>query len=419
MKKTFFQSMLNVVSGWWPFGGSGEERMLPFTGAATESGAMVTPASALKLSAVWACISLRSDAMATLPLHLRYADKTVASDHPLHRLLRLAPNADMTAAEFWGMQFAGVDMWGNAYSRKHWNDRRDTVVALTPMRPERTIVRRAKNGALGYIDIDRPADVITQDDVFHIKGFTLDGINGLSPLQYAAETMGALLMANQAATREFRNGLKVGGFLKTGQTTLNDKQRSSLREALARFGLPENQGKWMILEAGMEPASAASIKVNPIDAQLLESRYFGIEEICRAFRVPPQLIGHVSKASSWASSLENTNLGFLTYSLGPQLARVEQSISRHLIRPEERAALEPKFKPEGWLRVNSAARSSFYVHMLQNGVMTRNEVRALEDLPPVEGGDVLTVQLNLAPLDQIGDTPDEAALKDWIKEITA
>ena len=416
---SFFQSLRTVVGGWWPFGGRGAERALPFGAVGTESGAIVTPNAALKLSAVWACVSLRSDAMAALPFSLRTADKQTATDHPIYKLLRHSPNADMTAAEFWGAMLSGVDMWGNAYALKHWDDKRQRVVALTPLRPEHTAIERAENGALRYADVTKPHTYWSQADVFHLKGFSLDGIVGLSPLSYAAETMGALLVANQAASREFRNGLKVGGFLRTGQGTLSEPQREKLREALARFGLPENQAKWMILEAGMEPASANSLKINPADAQLLESRYFGIEEICRAFRVPPQLIGHISKASSWASSLENTNLGFLTYSLGPQITRTEQAISKQLLRPEERHQYEPKFKAEGWLRVNSAARAAFYVHMLQNGVMTRNEVRALEDLPPVEGGDALTIQLNLTPLDRMGsDTQDADTLKDWLKKIT-
>ena len=129
---------------------------------------------------------------------------------------------------------------------------------------------------------------------------------------------------------------------------------------------------------------------------------FGIEEICRAFGVPPQLIGHTDKASSWASSLDATNMGFLTYSLRPSLVRIEQTISRKLLSPAERKQYRPKFAVEGMLRTDTAARAQFYAQMLQNGVMSRNDVRRLEDLPPVDGGDELTVQLNLTTINQIG-----------------
>ena len=161
--------------------------------------------------------------------------------------------------------------------------------------------------------------------------------------------------------------MKVGGFLESGETTLTKEQRHSLRESLSMFSRPENAGKYMVLEAGMKVASASNIRINPVDAQLLESRYFGIEEICRAFGVPPQLIGHTNKASSWASSLEQTNQGFLTYSLNPQLVRYEQTIARKLLLPHEKYLYRPKFAVDGLLRANNTARADFYVKMTQNG----------------------------------------------------
>lgn len=381
------------------------ERALPFDSHTTPAGSTVGPDSSLRLSAVWACVRLRSQTIASLPLHLRAEDKSLAKQHPLYRLLHSSPNADMTASEFWEAQLASLDLWGNSFVLIEWDGRR--VVSLTPLNPEKVVVVRSNSGELTYeYKAGGKVTVYREEEILHLKGFTLDGIMGLSPIQFAAETMGGLMDANRAASREFQNGLKVGGFLKTGSITLQKEQRDRLRDSLSQFGRPENAGKWMVLEAGMEPASAQGIRMNPADAQLLESRYFGIEEICRAFGVPPQLIGHTDKASSWASSLENTNLGFLTYSLRPVLVRIEQAITKKLLLPEERDQYRPKFAVEGLLRADSAARSSFYSQMLQNGVMSRNDVRALEDLPPVEGGDALTVQLNLTTIDKIG-APEE------------
>ena len=414
----FFENLLTWTRG-WRRSTIGSDTAGPFEYAQTESGVSVTPATALKLSAVWACVNLRSATISSLPLHLRASDRSHARRHPLYRILHDSPNAAMTASEFWEMQLASLDMWGNAYAFIDRNGAGD-IVALNPLRPEKVSVKRSQSGAISYVEsragreIEHPAD-----RVFHLKGFTLDGLVGLSPIQYQAETMGGLMSANRAAAREFLNGLKVGGFLKAGSTTLKPEQRAQLHAALASFGLPENAGKWMVLEAGLEPASSQGMKVNPADAQLLESRYFGIEEVCRAFRVPPQLIGHTDKASSWASSLENTNLGFLTYSLRPTLVRIEQAISKQLLRPEERTEYRPKFAVEGLLRADSAARASFYAQMLQNGVFSRNDVRGLEDLPPVDGGDALTVQLNLTTLDKIGEEAPadgaKRALLEWLR----
>ena len=161
----------------------------------------------------------------------------------------------------------------------------------------------------------------------------------------------------------------------------------------------------------MDVVSGASIRLNPQDAQLLESRYFGIEEICRTFATPPQLVYHTSKASSWASSLEGMNLGYLTYSLRPILVRIEQAIIKKLLTPAERKAYKPRFSVEGLLRADTAGRASFYAQMLQNGVMSRNEVRELEDLPPVAGADSLTVQLNLTPIDRLNEVQAKAQTK--------
>ena len=258
-----------------------------------------------------------------------------------------------------------------------------------------------KDGSLRYeYTTNGKVEVFHEDDIFHLKGLSLDGISGLSAIAYAASAIGSQIDANKSAQSEFKNGLKVGGFLKTGERELNDEQRAYLKASLAEYSRPENAGKNMVLELGMDYAAAG--RINPLDAQLLESRYFGIEEICRAFNVPPQLIGHTNKASSWASSLEQTNMGFLTYSLRPDLARLEQLIVRKLLIPAERKKYQPRFSVEGLLRADSQGRASFYTQMLQNGVMSRNDVRELENLPKVPNGDDLTVQLNMTTIDKIG-----------------
>lgn len=407
--REFWQSVFDyprTPGNFRPWSSPEEQRIGPVDSISTQSGVVVTPDRALRLSAVWACVGLRSDLLSSLPCILRDEGKRPLTGHPLYTILHDQANADMSAADFWQFAQTSVDLWGNAYARIDRNVLGD-VIALTPLRPEKMTVRRNGNGAISYLyeikgGVTRE---YRQGEIFHLKGFSVDGLVGLSPLRYAAEVMGNQTAANDAATREFRNGLKVGGFLKTGAQVLTQDQRDRLRANLGEFSSPENAAKWMVLEANMEPVSANAIRMNPADAQLLESRYYGIEEICRAYRTPPQLIGHTNKASSWASSLENTNLGFLTYTFRPILTKNEQAISMQLLRPEERGKIKPKFSIEGLLRADSAARANFYRTMVAIGAYSVNDVLELEDRPPVDGGDVRTVQLNLLPLEQVGKQP--------------
>lgn len=383
-----------------PFGAPGTSSVAPVDSVVTPWNQTVTPDRALSIATVWACVSLRAAVISTLPIMVKGRDKRVLTNHPLYGLLHDSPNADMTASEFWEATIASLDLWGNAYARKDYNG--GVLVALTPLRPERMTVVRANDGTISfrYARPGREPEVLTQDEVFHLKGFTVDGLVGLSPLKYAAQVMGHQIEANEAAAREHRNGLKVGGFLKTGATTLTDQQRERLRANLSTFSSPENASKWMVLEAGMEPVSANGIRMSPEDAQLLESRYFGIEELCRIYRVPPQLIGHTNKASSWASSLENTNLGWLQYGLRPDLVRIEQAIRKQLLPPEDRARVEVKFNVEGLLRADSKTRSEFYRALWGIGAVDASEIREKEDMVPREGADTLFVPVNMQPIDR-------------------
>lgn len=380
----------------------------PFDSYASPGGSVVTPETSLKLSAVWACVRLRSETISTLPLHLYDSNKKIAKDHSLYRILHDVPNADMCASEFWQVQSACLDLWGNAYNliSRYSNGE---VIALEPLFPNLMTPKRTREGLIQYHYTENGKTTIYSDEeILHFKGFTLDGLVGLSPIQFFAQTIGMQFDANGQAQDWFKNGLKVGGFLETGEKTLTDDQRKKLRSGLAEFSKIENAGKFMTLEAGMKVSSASNIRINPIDAQLLESRYFGIEEICRAYGVPPQLIGHTSKASSWASSLEQTNQGFLTYSLNPQLVRYEQTIARKLLLPQDKYKYRPKFSVDGLLRADVTKRSEYYVKMTQNGIMTRNEVRDLEDWAASDdpAANQLTVQMQMVPIGNQGN-PDE------------
>ncbi|KSL11263.1 MAG: phage portal protein [Pseudomonas aeruginosa] len=367
------------------------------------SGKNVTVDKALQLSTVWACVRLLSESVSTLPLKLyrRLPDgsREQAKDHPLFRLLCRTPNAEMTPQRFMLMVVASICLRGNAFVEKKMIGTR--VVALVPLPPQYMRVKREDSGRLKYTYTENGVErVIPENNLMHIRGFGLDGVCGMLPVTMGREIFGSAMSAEEAAAKVFAQGMQASGIL-SGDTTLTPKQREDLRASLTAFMGSQNAGKIMVAEAGLK---YQGITMNPEAAQMLESRSFNVEEMCRWFRVPPFMVGHMDKQSSWASSVEAQNLHFLTNSLRPLLVNIEQEITRCLIGEADADEFFAEFAVEGLLRADSTARAAWYNTALQNGWMSRNEVRRLENLPPIEGGDVFTVQSALVPLEQLGAT---------------
>lgn len=362
------------------------------------AGKHVTAETSLELATVWACVRLLSETVATLPfmLYRTAADggRTVANEDPLYALIHDAPNADHTAVEFWEGVVLSLCLWGNAFAKKEIIGGR--VVALTPLRCDRMAVRRTSAGAREYIYSDpKGRRVYREDDIFHVRGFGGAGDVGLSPISFARQSFGTAMAADELAGAMFANGARPTGILTVDQV-LKPEQRKQVQEAIvAPFVGSDNAGGLMVLEAGMK---FQAVTMSPEDSQFLETRSFQVEEICRWFRVPPFMVGHTQKSTSWGSGLEQQLIGFLTFALKPYLSRIEQAVSRSLIPAAQRSVLKPEFNVEGLLRTDSAARAAFYAIMVQNGIMTRNEVRRLENRPPLPGGDELTVQSQNVPL---------------------
>lgn len=250
---------------------------------------------------------------------------------------------------------------------------------------------------MGAPVLGQPQD-IPSADMMHIAGFSLDGLLGLSAIQYGARAIGQAISANTAAESMFANGLHKTVAFKVDRV-LKPDQREEFRDYVAALSGAINAGRSPVLGQGV---AAETIGLDPTDAQLLESRSYSVEEVCRFFGVAPILIGHGDKQSSWPTSTEAQKDLFLTMALRPILKRIEESIRKHLLAPGERRLYYARFNLEGLLRADSAGRASYYATLAQNGVMTRNEIRALEDLAPMAGGDALTVQTNLTPLPQLG-----------------
>lgn len=371
------------------------------------AGKSVTPDTALSLSTAWACVRLLSETIGTLPLGV-YArqgeDKAPVRDHALYEMLHDSPNADQTAAEFWEGMVACLGLWGNGYAEKGFMGSR--LVSLTPLRPDLMRVYRDESGRRKYRYSDPKGQrVLDEDAVFHLRGFGVGGDTGLSPISYARQTMGTALAADEVAAKFFGSGLQLSGFIDSGQPKLRPDQREDIAKLFERFMGSSNAGKLMVLEAGMK---YLPLGMNPEDAQLLATRAFHVEEICRWFRVPPFMVGHTEKTTSWGTGLEQQMIGFLTFSLRPYLTRIEQAVKKQLIAPAERKTLSVEFNLEGLLRADSQGRAALYSTFAQNGISSRNEIRARENLARREGGDSLTVQSNLLPLDQLGQQPARA-----------
>lgn len=377
-----------------------------WNGTQSTSGQTVSETSALQLSAVWACVRLISETIATLPLSMyekTSAGKRVASQHPLQMVIHDQPNTDSTASVFWESMIAAMLLRGNGRAEKLMAG--DRLVGLQFLDPKRLTPSRRGDGTKEwrYTEKNGKQRVIPNTRIWKIPGFSLDGDDGVSVIQYGANVFGAAQGADTAAAKTWENGLLQTVYYKM-ERVLKPEQRAEFRENLKEITGAINAGKSPLLEGGM---SADTIGINPNDAQLLESRGFSVEEICRWFRVPPFMVGHSEKSTSWGSGIEQQMIGFLTFTLAPWLRRIEQAISKDLLTPAERLRYYPKFAVEGLLRADSSGRSAFYTAMVNNGILTRDEVRELEDREPMGGNAaVLTVQSAMTSLDSIGNTSD-------------
>lgn len=379
----------------------------------------VTDASALQLSAVWACTSLLADTISTLPVGFyerKPTGRIPAESHSLFRVLRRQPNADMTSAQFIGATISNMLLRGTAYWEKDISGGR--IIGLSLLPTARVSVTCKPNGEEEYRYTYRGKQrLIPASKLVRIPGFSLDGIHGLSAIEFGANVFGNAQAAEMAAGGTFSKGLLPTTYFKY-PTMLKREQRDDMRETIKRLSGAVNAGEPVILEAGME---AGALGINPHDAQLLESRAFSVEEICSWFRVQPFMIGRASQGqTNWGTGIEQQMIGFVTFTLAPWLRRIEQAIEKDLLTREEQGRYYAEFSLEGLLRGDSAARASFYATALQNGWLTRNQVRAYENLPPIDGGDVLTVQSNLIPLDQLGGAgaanDARSALVNWLTE---
>lgn len=375
---------------------------------ASVAGQDVNNETILRLSTVWSCTRLIAESIAQLPLSIYErtpAGKRIASQHGLQLILHSRPNADSTASLYWESVVAAMLLRGRALSEKLMIGER--VVGLSFLAPARTSgPHKRGDGSKFYrfTNEDGRQREIPASRVWVIPGFSLDGKNGCSVIRYGASVFGSALAADNAATATFKNGMMKAVYFRM-EKLLTKGQREEFRESLEELQGAINAGKSPLLEGGMD---AKEVGISPADAQLLQSRGWSVEEICRWFRTPPWMVGHTEKSTSWGTGIEQQMIGFLTFTLAPWLRRIEQSIDKDLLTPAENVRYYAKYSVEGLLRADSAGRAAFYAVMVDKGILTRDEVRELEDRVPMGGNAaVLTVQSAMTTLDSLGASTTE------------
>ncbi len=384
-----------------------------FLGGST-SGKTVTERSAMQMTAVYSCVRILAEAIAGLPLHLyTYKEdggKEKAIGHPLYLLLHDEPNPEMSSFVFRETLMTHLLLWGNAYAQIIRNGKGE-VVALYPLMPNRMTVDRDSSGQLFYSyqmnNSDAPTMktgtvILKPSDVLHIPGLGFDGLVGYSPIAMAKNAIGLAIATEEYGAKFFANGATPGGLLEYPGTVKDpDRVRESWNKG---FSGSQNAGKVAILEEGMK---YTPISIAPEQAQFLETRKFQINEIARIFRVPPHMVGDLEKSSF--SNIEQQSLEFVKYTLDPWVVRWEQSLSRALFTPEEKKKYFFKFNVEGLLRGDYQSRMNGYATARQNGWMSANDIRELENLdriPAEEGGDLYLINGNMLPLVHAGAFAD-------------
>lgn len=380
-----------------------------FLGGST-SGKQVNERSAMQMTAVYSCVRILSEAVAGLPLHLyRYSadgSKEKAVDNPLYFLLHDEPNPEMTSFVFRETLMTHLLLWGNGYAQIIRNGKGE-VVALYPLMPNRMTVDRDDKGHLYYEYQTSSDDAHTTKggtvrlkptDVLHIPGLGFDGLVGYSPIAMAKNAIGMAIACEEYGAKFFANGATPGGLLEYPGTV---KDPEKVRESWNKgFGGSHNANKVAILEEGMK---YTPISISPNEAQFLETRKFQINEIARIFRVPPHMVGDLEKSSF--SNIEQQSLEFVKYTLEPWLIRWEQAMARVLISQNDKAAFFIKFNVDGLLRGDYASRMSGYATARQNGWMSANDIRELENLdriPAEDGGDLYLINGNMTKLSDAG-----------------
>ena len=376
----------------------------------SDSGMNVDEKSAMQIATVYACVRLLAESVAQLPLHLyRVTDpdgQEKALDHPLYKILFREPNPEMTSFSYWEAVMTHLLLWGNSYSQII-RDGKNTVLGIYPLLPENVEIDRTENGELYYIyhaytnevPGETNKDVIfRRDEILHIPGLSFNGLVGFSPIAMMKNSLGTTMAVEKYGSAFFKNGAQPAGVLEH-PGVLKDPQK--IRDNWVNaYGGPGNAHKVAVLEEGM---AYKPISLPPEDSQFLSTREFGVEEICRMFRVPPHMVQDLKRATF--SNIEHQSIDFVVHTLDPWLVRIEKAIVKDLLLDDEKDMFFPKFNVDGLLRGDYKSRMDGYSVGISTGIISPNEARRKENMPPLpeeEGGDFHIVNGTFIKLKDVG-----------------
>lgn len=397
----------NSFFGWFRSSGALSESVGSQNGAPSTALVPDTPVTgpdqALQIATVWACIERRATTVGSLPFFAyeqANGQKQLARSSRLYSLLHDSPNARMTPLEFWRAMMMNHDLRGNAYARIDRDPRTGEAMALWPMPADQVEPYVLDDGAMAYAyRLDSDIAILAAENVLHLKGLG-NGTIGLAKLEFMRSTTDEAAKAQQSASRIFGNGGKPTGVLMV-DGVLKPEQRIALQNRFAEMA-SGSTARLYVLEASMK---YQQLSLSPEDQQLLETRRYTIEEICRWFDVPPVLVHH-SNVTTWGTGIEQIVEGFNKFTIRPMCVSIEQAVRKRVMTPAQRARMSVEFSLDALLRANAKDRAELHAKNVQNGLATRNEVRQLENLPPDPSpmANTLTVQSNLVPIDMLGKT---------------
>ena len=382
-----------------------------FTFGKASSGEQVDEKSAMQIATVYACVRLLAESVAQLPLHLyRYTDngtgKEMAADHPVYPIIHRQPNPEMTSFTWRETMMVHLLLWGNSYSQII-RDGKNGILSIYPLLPENVEVDRDERGEIYYIyhaytdeaPGEKNKDIIFQrEEVLHVPGLGFNGLVGFSPIAMMKNALGSTLAVEKYGSAFFKNGAQPSGVLEHPGVLKNpEKIRQNWTDV---YGGANNAHKVCVLEEGM---SYKAISLPPEDSQFLSTRQFGVEEICRIFRVPPHMVQDLQRATF--NNIEHMAIEFVMHTLMPWLIRIEQAIIKDVLVGEEKDQLFPKFNVDGLMRGDYKSRMEGYAVAITNGIMSVNDVRKLENMDPLDdadGGNLHLINGSYTRLSQAG-----------------
>lgn len=372
------------------------------------AGANITNDGSLALTAVYACVQIIATTLATLPLpvykRLDNGGKQRAPSHPLYTLLHDRPNPEMSIVTFRETLMTNVLLWGNGFAEIERNQANQPA-ALWPIHPQRVRIANEGGRKVFWITVDGVEKPFGRDDILHIPGLGYDGFVGLSPIQLARQALGLASASEEFGARFFSNGAKMSGVLQHPMR-LSDDAAKRLREGFEKvYGGAENAHKVFIAEEGM---TFSPMSVPPNDAQFLETRKFQTQEIARIFRVPPHMLADLERATF--SNIEHQSIDFVIHTIRPWAVRWEQTLNWELFG--NRSPFYCEFVIDGLLRGDVKSRFEAYAVARQNGWLSANDIRLLENMNPVDGGDAYLVQTNMVPADRLNEVVDKQVAPD-------